>query len=204
MKRASTEKPLPSGQAQAVGTIKPRQTPPAPPTEDWWLIRDEIGHVGWVLGRMLDVDIPLEIAQYAEGQRTVASFVLDQVTDSDKKVPQYLVLLTENKDGMPFDYNQVRVFTWERQTASVRNRLPGAKSQWRVAGDALPRELREGRRPPDISNPREGRRGQRGRTQVQAEYPDRASRAGVGGREDTSRDSSVNGRKEEKEALTNG
>jgi uncharacterized protein YgiM (DUF1202 family) len=112
MKRASTEKPLPSGQAQAVGTLKPGQTPPAPPTEDWWLIRDESGHVGWVLGRMLDVDIPLEIAQYAEGQRTVASFVLDQVTDSDKKVPQYLVLLTENKDGMPFDYNQIRVFTW--------------------------------------------------------------------------------------------
>ena len=26
--------------------------------------------------------------------------------------PQYLVLFTENKDGMPFDYNQVRVFTW--------------------------------------------------------------------------------------------
>jgi SH3-like domain-containing protein len=112
MKRASTEKPLPSGQAQAVETIKPGQTPPAPPTEDWWLIRDESGHVGWVLGRMLDVDIPLEIAQYAEGQRTVASFVLDQVTDGDKKVPQYLVLLTENKDGMPFDYNQIRVFTW--------------------------------------------------------------------------------------------
>ena len=61
---------------------------------------------------MLDVDVPLEIAQYAEGQRLVASFVLDRVTDGDKQVPQYLVLFTENKDGMPFDYNQVRVFTW--------------------------------------------------------------------------------------------
>jgi hypothetical protein len=60
---------------------------------------------------MLDVDIPLEIAQYAEGQRMVASFVLDQVTDAEKKVPQYLVLLSENKDGLPFDYSQVRVFT---------------------------------------------------------------------------------------------
>ena len=80
--------------------------------EDWWLIRDEAGHVGWVLARMLDVDIPIEIAQYSEGQRTVAAFVLDQVTDGEKKVPQYLVLLSENKDGMPFDYNQIRVFTW--------------------------------------------------------------------------------------------
>ena len=32
--------------------------------------------------------------------------------DGDKQVAQYLVLFTENKDGMPFDYNQVRVFTW--------------------------------------------------------------------------------------------
>ena len=61
---------------------------------------------------MIDVDVPLEIAQYAEGQRIVSFLVLDQVTDGDKQVPQYLVLLNENKDGMPFDYNQVRVFTW--------------------------------------------------------------------------------------------
>ena len=113
LKRASSEKPLPGGQARAGTPGKEGQSAPAAPAmEDWWLIRDEPGHVGWVLGRMLDVDIPLEIAQYAEGQRAVASFVLDQVTDDDKKVPQYLVLLTENKDGMPFDFNQLRVFTW--------------------------------------------------------------------------------------------
>jgi len=87
--------------------------------------------VGWVLGRMLDVDIPLEIAQYAEGHRTVASFVLDQVTDGDKKVPQYLVLLTENKDGMAFDFNQIRVYTWNvrrhrYETAYRERNLNGA------------------------------------------------------------------------------
>jgi hypothetical protein len=27
-------------------------------------------------------------------------------------VSQYLVLFTEPKDGLPFDYNQIRVFTW--------------------------------------------------------------------------------------------
>ena len=80
--------------------------------EDWWLIRDPDGRVGWVLARMVDMDVPLEIAQYAEGQRTVAFFVLDQVTDGDKKVSQYLVALSEPKDGLPFDFNQVRVFTW--------------------------------------------------------------------------------------------
>ena len=114
LKRASSEKPLPVGApAKATASMKSGESGSATaPMEDWWLIRDEQGHVGWVLARMLDVDIPLEIAQYAEGQRMVASFVLDQVTDNEKKVPQYLVLLSENKDGLPFDYKQIRVFTW--------------------------------------------------------------------------------------------
>jgi SH3-like domain-containing protein len=91
-------------------SIKGKEQEPA--MEDWWLVRDADGNVGWVLGRMIDLDIPLEIAQYAEGQRIVAYFVLNQVTDGDKKVAQYLTLMTESKDGLPFDYNQARVFTW--------------------------------------------------------------------------------------------
>lgn len=87
---------------------------PAVPMEDWWLVRDGQGHAGWVLGRMIDVDVPLDIAQYAEGQRIVAFFPLTSVHDSElnKDEPYYLVLLTEPKDGMPFDFNQIRVFSW--------------------------------------------------------------------------------------------
>ena len=61
---------------------------------------------------MVDVDVPLDVAQYAEGQRFVAFFVLNDVQDGDKKIPQYLCLLTEPRDGSPYDYDQVRVFTW--------------------------------------------------------------------------------------------
>jgi len=98
--------------AVAKAVSKGQEVKPAMPMEDWWLVREADGHVGWVLGRMIDLDIPLEIAQYAEGQRIVAYFVLNQVTDGDKKVAQYLTLMTESKDGLPFDYNQARVFTW--------------------------------------------------------------------------------------------
>jgi len=80
--------------------------------EDWWLVRDPQNRVGWVLGRALYLDIPLEIAQYAEGSRVIGAFPLDQVQDGDKKVPEYLALLTENKDGLPYDFSQVRVYTW--------------------------------------------------------------------------------------------
>jgi SH3-like domain-containing protein len=107
LKRATVEKTLP-------GTIvkAPAGAKEAKPMEDWWLVRDAQGHVGWVLGRMIDLDVPLEVAQYAEGQRIIAYFELNQVTDGDKKVSQYLLLMTEPKDGLPFDYNQIRVFTW--------------------------------------------------------------------------------------------
>jgi hypothetical protein len=79
--------------------------------EDWWLVRDAQMRVGWVLGRTLYLVVPEEIAQYAEGQRIVAAFPLDEVTDGDKKVSEYLVLFTE-KEGLPYDFSQARVFTW--------------------------------------------------------------------------------------------
>jgi SH3-like domain-containing protein len=85
--------------------------------EDWWLVRDAQSRVGWVLARMVDLDVPLEVAQYAEGQRFVAFFALNQVQDpgkegADKNVSQYLCVLTEPHDGLPYDYDQIRVFTW--------------------------------------------------------------------------------------------
>lgn len=111
LRRATAEKTVP-GAAAKPASKGDSSKPATPVMEDWWLIRDPAGRVGWVLARMVDLDVPLEIAQYAEGQRIVAFFVLNQVADGDKKVPQYLVVLTEPKDGLPFDYNQIRVFTW--------------------------------------------------------------------------------------------
>ncbi len=89
-----------------------KKSSPSPVIEDWWLVRDSHSRVGWVLARMVDLDVPLDVAQYAEGQRIVGCFVLDEVQDKDKKVAQYLTVLTEPRDGLPFDFNQIRVFTW--------------------------------------------------------------------------------------------
>jgi len=115
LKRDTAEKQ--SGATPTARTTKPGVKAAAGPAlEDWWLVRDDQGRVGWVLSRMVDVDIPLDVAQYAEGQRFVAFFVLNEVPDSDKgvqkQVPQYLCILTEPHDGLPYDFDQVRVFTW--------------------------------------------------------------------------------------------
>jgi SH3-like domain-containing protein len=120
LKRATAEKQTgavpQSKSVVATRTKLGAKTPPGPLLEDWWLVRDDQGRVGWVLARMVDVDAPLEIAQYAEGQRFVAFFVLDEVPDTDKgvqkKVSQYLCVLTDPHDGLPYDFDQVRVFTW--------------------------------------------------------------------------------------------
>jgi hypothetical protein len=111
LKRGTAPKPQPAT-VPVREDVSRKAAPPQPVLEDWWLVRDPEGRVGWVLARMVDIDVPLDVAQYAEGQRIVGAFVLDQVQDGDKKVPQYLMVLTEAHDGMPFDYNQVRVFTW--------------------------------------------------------------------------------------------
>jgi len=139
LKRATAEKqlgaPVPAKPAAVSKTARAGGlTPSEPVLEDWWLVRDDQGHVGWVLARMVDVDAPLDIAQYAEGQRLIAFFVLNEVDDVDKgirkKVPQYLCLLTGPHDGQPYDYDQVRVFTWNTrkhryETAYREHKLNG-------------------------------------------------------------------------------
>ena len=87
------------------------------------------------------------IRDSAEGQRIVAFFVLDQVEDVDKqgggkdpvvkKVPQYLTVLTEPKDGLPFDFNQVRVFTWNTRQMCIRDRVYNAIPEGERAQTAI-------------------------------------------------------------------
>jgi SH3-like domain-containing protein len=136
LKRGTAEKPgtvVPpsrsAARANAANGNQEKKSPDVAVKEDWWLVRDSHDRVGWVLARMVDFDVPLDIAQYAEGQRIVSFFALNQVSDGDKKVPQYLTVLTEPHDGLPFDFNQIRVFTWNvkrhRYETAYRERVEG-------------------------------------------------------------------------------
>jgi hypothetical protein len=90
---------------------------PEVPMEDWWLIRDAQGRVGWVTAGRVDVDVPDEVGQYSEGQRIVGAYVLMKVTDPiadvpNHQVPEYVTAMSPPKSGLPYDFDQIRVFTW--------------------------------------------------------------------------------------------
>jgi uncharacterized protein YgiM (DUF1202 family) len=90
----------------------------APPAmEDWWLVKDSQGDTGWIFARMIDVDAPDSLTRYSEGQRFVGAYVLTTVHDEGapgdlKDIPEYLTVLSPYKAGLPYDFDQVRLFTW--------------------------------------------------------------------------------------------
>ena len=117
--------------------------PPPIPMEDWWLVRDSQGQVGWLLSRRLDVDVPDEIGGYSEGQKMVGAYVLTKVYDPesslpDKLVPEYVSVTNAFKDGLPYDFDQVRVFTWNIK----KHRYETAYRQRNIEG-YLPITVRE-------------------------------------------------------------
>lgn len=136
--RATAEKP-----GTRVAPKDPNDKPP-PVLEDWRLVRDAAGHAGWVLARMVDLDVPLEVAQYAEGQRIVAYFVLNEVEGKGHKVPQLLLAMSAPKEGLPDDFDQVRVFTWnprgERYETAYREHNLAGQLPIRVATEDFGKE----------------------------------------------------------------
>jgi len=129
--RATLPKPIPGGAQPAKVAAKGKaagaggvdaDAPPPIAMEDWWLARDARGRTGWLLSRMLDVDAPDSISRYAEGQKIVGAYVLTTVNDPDAgqdsgaqnggNIPIYLTVMGPYAAGLPYDFDQVRVFTW--------------------------------------------------------------------------------------------
>ena len=79
--------------------------------DDWNLVRAPGGRVGWVLTRPLNMAIPDEVAQYAEGHRITAYSPLGQVRDGDTVKNNWL-WTTINKGGEPYEFDSFRVFVW--------------------------------------------------------------------------------------------
>ena len=115
------------------------EPPPAPkietkpvsqgPMDDWSLIRTKDGKAGWVLTRMLNMAIPDEVAQYAEGHRITSYFPLGQVQDGDTVKNNWL-WTTIVKGLEPYEFDSFRVFVWSRkhhryETAYIERNVTG-------------------------------------------------------------------------------
>jgi uncharacterized protein YgiM (DUF1202 family) len=119
MKVAKPPVPIPGKRPIDAGVVDASSEPATPPPvmEDWWLVRDDGGRTGWIYSRMIDVDAPDALTRYAEGQRIVGAYVLTTVHDEEaegdnKDVPIYVTVMSPYKAGLPYDFDQVRVFTW--------------------------------------------------------------------------------------------
>lgn len=125
-------------ESSAGGSEEP---PSGPPVRDaWYLVRNN-SRAGWVLGRLVTLDIPEEIAVYAQNANIVAWLVLSTVEGKGRKIPQYLV--ADRIGTQDYDFNHIRVFTWweakgNYATAYVESNLKGYFPTRVVRGDDAP------------------------------------------------------------------
>lgn len=92
----------------AAGAVKPVAS--SNQESDAWYLVQAGSRAGWILGRMVTLDIPQAISQYAANYNMVAWFVLNKVQDGDASVPQYLA--ADREGAVEFDFTHIRVFTW--------------------------------------------------------------------------------------------
>lgn len=115
--KTKSQDPKSRGKNKAGDSDTPGEVQAPPPVmEDWWLARDPQGRTGWLLASRVDVDVPDDILQYGEGQRFIGAWKIATVNDPAAGGPktEYLTLMAPPKSGLPFDFDQVRVFTWSR------------------------------------------------------------------------------------------
>lgn len=99
------------------------------PMDDWDLVRTKDGKVGWVLMRALNMAIPDEVAQYAEGHRITSYFALGHFAGGDSTKNDWL-WTTITKGLEPYEFDSFRVFVWSRK----HNRYETAYIERKVVG----------------------------------------------------------------------
>jgi hypothetical protein len=136
MRATILKPPTPGAVVADTQKLDASAAPAPPPMEDWWLVRGAHGQTGWVYSHLITVSVPATIERYAEGQHIVGGYILTTVDDPDSgildngqtitTVPEYVAVLNSGKSGLPYDFDQIRVFIWNikkhRYETSFRER----------------------------------------------------------------------------------
>jgi hypothetical protein len=124
---------LPSNYLELSRTAKPEEeadakTAAAAPVvmmDDLTLIRTKSGKVGWVLSNALFLEVPDDVAQYAEGKRITSYFPMGDVM-SEGEIKKNWLWTTQSVKYAPFEYDGLRLFTYnakkKRYETSYRER----------------------------------------------------------------------------------
>jgi hypothetical protein len=120
--------------SRAADQAEQTEPPPEPDekpvkVDGWSLVRTADGHTGWVLTRLVQMAIPDEVAQYAEGRRIVSYFALGETPDGDEKKKTWLWTTTTDSRA-PWDFDSFRVFVWglrrhRYETAHIERGIKG-------------------------------------------------------------------------------
>ncbi len=120
---------VPRSAGGAEGPASTAETAPASSALDAWYLVEAGSRAGWVLGKLVTLDIPQGISAYAQNYNMVAWLVLNTVDDNGRQVPQYVAADREGTEEC--DFTHIRVFTWgakegQYATAYVESNLKGS------------------------------------------------------------------------------
>jgi len=101
------------------------------PIEAWYLVRSG-SRAGWMLGHLVELNVPKNISAYTQDVNLVAWVVLNTIDDEGRQVPQYLV--ADRTGTETYDYTHVRVLTWwkRKQTYAVAYREGGLQGYFPI------------------------------------------------------------------------
>ncbi len=129
--------PPPPGNWQEISVPKANAVVPAPANlaahstgDDWSLVRTRDNKVGWVLTRMLVMNLPEEVAQYAKGRRIMGYLALGQAHDHAGSIRKSWMWVSQSPGAKNYEFDTVRVYLWN----SARGRYESALNERNLKG----------------------------------------------------------------------
>jgi SH3-like domain-containing protein len=115
---AHTEMPAPGPSKKTTGVLSAvgKETR----CDTWFLVRTSKGVVGWVYSKLINIDVPEELARYTEGKIIVAWRILSASRDEQGQIHHWYLAI-EREQGSDVDFDRVRVLYWN--TARKRYEL---------------------------------------------------------------------------------